>query len=185
MGSTSKIHGFTSACEAARSVLGQERYSAVVAALPEFERQLAEKPGMPMQRIPSIHMATLLVLIADVGFASDVERVAEVGIEQMKQDMSGVYRLLIKVASLDAIIRKATSIYATYTDNGVMNAERVDSRRTQVSIVGVEHSHPSYWAYQRGCIQGVLNMAGHRVSVKLASGGNTSPRGEFLVEQLD
>lgn len=181
---TSKAQGYTSACEAAKQVLGATKWAAVVQALPPEERALAEKPPLPMAKLASRQVQVLLSTIGRVGFDGDSSRMWEIGAQQMRNDLGGVYRVLIKVASLDAIIKKAASIYGTYTDNGQMMAERVGEKKTRVTLVGVEDADPSYWSYQRGCILGVLEAAGHKVSVEITAGGGNATQGEFEVLEL-
>jgi uncharacterized protein (TIGR02265 family) len=179
---TGKAAGFTTMIELLRDRLGAARFGAVQAALSPETRALIQTPPLATTWHEIRPWFELLEVAERVGFGGRTEAMAELGRAQMHRDMNTIYKVFIRLASAESIIKRAAAIYSTYTTNGAMSAHRRAPRECEVRMRDVHYATPGFWAFQRGCLTGVLEVAGVKGSTcEIQSGGGTSTECLFVV----
>jgi uncharacterized protein (TIGR02265 family) len=170
----SKAAGFNSYIETARTMLG-DRWPAVVALLSTEARAVVEKPPIPVTWLPDTHWNEVTLAMRKVAFADSPEGIGEIGRRQMHRDLSTIYKALMHLVSPTTVIKKAATIYATYTKNGRMSARAVADGVVEVRIDDMQEVIPEVWFYHVGSITGTLECTGAKnVRVTVKEGGGLS-----------
>lgn len=114
-----------------------------------------------------------------VAFGGKPGGMFQIGRHQMQRDMTGIYKIFVRMASPQTVISKAASIYGTYTTNGTMKAKQIEPNVAEVTIEGVDRGMPGYWEYQRGTITGVLEQTAKDLSCEIVDGGGMTTRAVY------
>ncbi len=176
---SAKAAGFISLIAVLREDLG-DRFAKVHDALPAETQALVDKPPMPMSWMSQHHFESLLDAIWRLGVGESADAITRLSRKQMTRDMSTIYKVLMHLASTEAVIKKSSTIYSTYTKNGVMSSRELGPKHAEITLQGMINPTPAWWAYQRGAILGVLDAAGTKApEVVIKEGGGTQPNAVF------
>lgn len=174
-GRIAKAQGFTSFVSVLREQLAPSTFERLAAALPPQTRAVVDKPPMAMSWIPQEHFDALLTATWDLAVAKNEEAMVDLSRRQMVHDMSTIYKVLMHLASVDAVLKKSATIYSTYSQNGRMVSRSLEPKHAEIAMEDVESGTPAYFAYLRGAIIGVLEAAGTKsFKVVMKSGGGSS-----------
>jgi uncharacterized protein (TIGR02265 family) len=177
-----KAAGFTTAVALLREMLGAARFADVYAAASAETRELIDHPPLAMGWLDLRPWFELLEVAERVEFGGRTEAMADLGRAQMRHDMSGIYKVFVRFATPESILKKTASIYGMYSKNGTMSARQLGPGAAEIELKDVRYTTPGFWAFQRGCILGVLEIAGVKgAECELRSGGGNSSEGVFTV----
>jgi hypothetical protein len=169
----SKAAGLASYLAVLRDTLDGAQWDDYLARLPADTRRIVLEPPLPMTWIPDRHFQAALDAAAEL---VTLQKMFEIGREQMRRDMGTVYRVFIAMATMDRLLTRAAAIYGTYTRNGRMRSERVDRNTARVHIEDVNKTSPALWEYQRGNVFGVIEFARIKdPKVEIEAGGGHGP----------
>lgn len=162
-----------------RDLIGADAWHALVHALPPETKALIDKPLMPIAWQPDHHWNDIVALLAAGPFKGSPASFTELGRRQMHRDLSTLYKALMHLVSPETVIKKAATIYGTYTKNGQMSAKSIGKNRVEVRIDDLIEATTETWLYHVGSITGTLECTGAKnVSVKITEGGG---RGRYCV----
>jgi uncharacterized protein (TIGR02265 family) len=169
---TSKAQGFNSFVRTVREEIGPEEWSKVVAELSPATKKLVDSPPMPTSWVNDDHWNELYAVLSRTTFKSTPERYTEIGRRQLHRDLSTLYKMLMHLASPETVVKKAATIYNTYTKNGRMAADMVGERHAEVKVSDVEDAPAGVWHNHIGSITGTLECAGAKnIRVTVKDGG--------------
>ncbi len=93
-------------------------------------------------------------IVAILFFEGDSEKAAyEMGVYGGFKALKSYYKIFVKIASLDFVLRRVTSIYSTYYDSGYLKNTYRDSEKAIFEIYGLSKGEElnlwriSGWAY--------------------------------------
>lgn len=144
-----------------RSMVAPERFSAWVRTLPPATAALIHQPRLAQEWIALEIISPLYTSSLDGLFDGDTERMYELGRQQLRNDMSGIYRVFLRVASPAYVAEKTSAIYAVYArDCGTLSVlARTDH---SLDILVADRAFPStpFFEALRGSIAGALELTG-------------------------
>jgi hypothetical protein len=175
-----KGSGFLAIVNTLRVMLPEEAFERVVRALPADTAELVRKPPLPVAWVHSRHFFDVVGAAARVAFGGDEERLLEVGRRAMQGDLKTVYKMFIKLFSPGFVIERGTRLWQTYSRNsGHLRAAAVGDKACDVFYEDLPQKYmtTAYWAYQRGCLKGVIEATGMKnVQVDVLEGGGRENR---------
>jgi hypothetical protein len=178
---TGKASGFASFVDTIKITVGDRTFRAILEAVPEGTRDMATRQHMPMAWLPISAFYDLIEETVRQGFAGRPDGMFDIGRQQMKRDMTGIYKMFVRMASPQTVIAKAASIYGTYTTNGKMTARQIEPNVAEVTLDGVDRGMPGYWEYQRGTITGVMEQTTKNIRCEIREGGGAGIRTVYRV----
>ena len=182
MGTQSKATGFISFLSTLEGMLPPDDFARFLAAVPAETKVLVDKPPLAMSWIDDDHFNALFKALDDSVARGNFAIFAEAGRQQMHRDMTTIYKLLMHLATPQMVIRKASTLYSTYTKNGSMIAKELGPRACVVTITNGDGIMPQTWIYHRGTIMGVLECAGVKApKVEVVKGGGHEAYCEYHV----
>jgi len=175
-----KGSGFLAIVNTLRAMLPEETFERMVRALPADTAELVRKPPLPVAWVVSRHFFDVVNAAARIGFGGEEERLLEVGRRAMQADLKTVYRMFIKLFSPGFVIERGTRLWQTYSRNsGTLRAAAVGDKACDVFYEDLpkQYMTNAYWAYQRGCLKGVIEATGMKsVQVEVREGGGRENR---------
>jgi hypothetical protein len=168
-----KAAGFNTAVKVIREMCTPEEFAKLVASVSAEVREQIEHPPMPVTWLPNRFFHELIKVAHLNIFAGNDERIAEVGRRAVMNDLKTLYKMFIRFMSPGFVIDRAAGLWHTYTRlNGDVTATRSSETSADILYQGVVSCSPTFWAYQRGAIRGVVEATGlKQVSVETLSGG--------------
>lgn len=176
-----KAAGFITVSELLREAASPDDWRDYLAALPPDIAKLVEHPPFPSAWLPSRVFFTMLDIAGQKLMRNDPQRAFELGRQQMRRDLTGIYRIFIRIASPQYVIERAAKIWGTYTRNaGEFRVVEKGDRNTTAECAGIPFPSPFYWSYLRGCVHGSLELTGVKgLDVSIVEGGDYQPRALF------
>jgi uncharacterized protein (TIGR02265 family) len=179
-----KASGFNSMVATARAMLTPEVMAVVMRRLSPATAALVETPPLPVTWLPVAHYGEVVSTVLSVGFGGDEKRMVEMGRRAFKQDLSGMYRVFIKLMSPQHVIERASKIWLTYNrNNGILRALPSGPQRCDVIYEGIVGVYPGFWSFQRGCLTAAVQATGYQqAQTTLVRGGGRSGDATFTIE---
>jgi hypothetical protein len=84
----------------------------------------------------------------------------ELGYQNAKNDMKGMYRVLLKVATLEMVIKQAAVIWKTYHGQGKASVQRLPEKRFIFIVENYPEIPKKFLDVLTGYITGLANLAG-------------------------
>jgi hypothetical protein len=95
-----------------------------------------------------------------------------IGLEAVKDDLSGIYRIFLLVVSPEFVLGKAPLLFNTYYDTGTMTVTNSARGRARAQWSGCAGFDRNVWLDLQGSCQAGLEAAGARdVVINLLAGG--------------
>lgn len=161
-----KIKG--SAISAVRDIAkkqGEEFYQKWLASLPQEEQdtynRLLAISWYPLPMSENCGIGELAKML----YPNDSKALRKVGALQVKESLNSVYRLFLKIPSLDFVLGKSVQMWKTFHDTGEFNHTK-EGNQSIITIKKYE-TMPSYlrqviW----GSIEGITDLVGKEVDVQ-------------------
>jgi hypothetical protein len=164
-----KAAGFNSLMRVLHDMVTPAAHARFVALLPEATRALVSSPPLAISWLPLEHSAPVYEVAYESLFARDDEAMLELGRKQLRTDMTGIYRLLLRAATPAFVAGHVGKIYGTYTrDCGTLRVEVHSANELTLLMDGRPFSSRPFCSYMRGSILGVLQLTGVRnLSVRM------------------
>jgi hypothetical protein len=172
-----KAQGLLSIIAILRERLSPESFRAMVEALPAPTRAVVDNPPLPMTWLPAEIYFDLLDTLDRKVWPNDPEQIVALGRERMKRDLKTIYKVLMHVMSVQAVLQKGSAIWHTYTrDVADMAVRQAGDREATVSYTNAALANPAFWHFQRGAVPGIIESGGAKnVSVRVIDGGGHAP----------
>lgn len=168
-GPSIKGSGFNSYVLAASESIGPSALAAVTAALLPETAALLQHPPLAVSQIPIATYVDFTEALLLHGLKNNERELRRVGRIQLRNDLNGIYRLFIRMASPDYIITRAAQVYSTYwRNNGRIRTEKPSAKAVHVFYEDVPQIKSYFWELQSGAIQSALETCGaEQVSVEI------------------
>lgn len=178
-----KASGCNSVIETLRSMVHPEDFARFVDKLPPRSKALVEHPPIAMAWVPLEDMAVIFRLAHLHLFAGIDSRMEDLGRRQIRADLTGIYRLLMRIPSPAYIISQTAKLYATYARScGEMRIVRNEPNWVEAEIIGRPHTSTAFWRYFGGNIFGIIDLAQVRSpTVALVAGGGDENWARFAI----
>ena len=158
-----KAAGFNSLMQVLHDMVTPEAHARFVAALPDATRALVLSPPLAISWLPLEHSAPVYEVAYETLFARDDEAMLRLGRKQLHNDMTGIYRLLLRATTPAFVAAHVGKIYGTYTrDCGTLRAEAPTGTALALLMEDRPYSSRPFCSYMRGSILGVLELTGVR-----------------------
>jgi hypothetical protein len=178
-----KAAGFNSLIAVLRGMVPAPAFESFVAALPRECGDLIREPPLAVSWLPVAHVAPVHQGAFEHLFAREPAKMCELGRLQLRADMSGIYRLAMRVATPAYIAERTSKIYALYARGcGTMRTLVDQPGRLEILVENRPLPSSAFYHYIRGNILGVIELTGvKRVSATILEGGGDSARCLFRV----
>lgn len=156
-----KAAGVNSVISVLASMVAPAAFQAWSRQLPPATLSLIERPRLPQSWVPLEDINPLWTSSLTGLFGGDLSKLFELGRLQLRADMSGIYRVFLRVASPGFVADRAAAIYGVYGQNCGSLAV-VGRTPTTLDIAVTERPLPSaaVYEYLRGSIAGALELTG-------------------------
>jgi hypothetical protein len=181
-----KAAGFNSLIAVLRGMVSAPAFENFVAALPRECADLIRQPPLAVSWISLEHSVPVHQAAFEHLFAREPAKMCELGRLQIRADLTGIYRLAVRVAAPAYIFARTSKIYALYARGcGTLRMVVDQPGRVELLVEDRPFTSPAFYHYFRGNILGVTELTGvTRISVTIVEGGGSSSRCLFRVTWL-
>ena len=160
----SKGAGFTTVLAVLRERVPAPRFDAFVASLPAGTAALVHAPPLAVAWLPIEHFYAVVAGAQRTLFDDSPEGVVELGYRSIGRDLNLLYRVLVRVSSVEAMLSRAARLWDTYNRNhGAISVQMRSRTVADVTYEGIPpHAPAAFWAYQRGALRAVVEATGLR-----------------------
>jgi hypothetical protein len=160
----SKGAGFTTVVAVLRESAPEARFEAYLASLPPATAALARTPPMAIAWLPIEHFYALIDRAQRVLLSHDPDGIAEVAYKSIGRDLNVLYRMFVRVSSVEGILSRTARLWDAYNRNHGTIAVTMRSRTSaDVTYEGIPtYAPPAFWAFQRGALRAVIEATGVR-----------------------
>lgn len=178
-----KAAGLNSLVTVLRTMVSGDAFDAFVAELPPACAALIRQPPLALSWISLEHAAPLFPLSFERLFDRDPAKMFELGRLQLRADMTGIYRIFLRIASPRIIGARTGEIYRMYTrECGTLRTVVDEPGHLELLVQDRSFASPALYHYLRGCVFGVFELTGvKRLVVTQIEGGGDSSRCQFRV----
>jgi hypothetical protein len=178
-----KAAGFNSFIATLRGMVTGPAFDELVTVLPRACAALILEPPLAMSWIPLEHIEPAYPLVFERLFDRDPVKMFELGRAQLRADMSGIYRMFLRVATPAFVAARASEIYAVYArDCGTMRPVMEQPGRIEILLEGRPFPSPAFYYYLRGSVFGAIELTGvKQLSVTIVEGGANSSRCQLRI----
>lgn len=173
-----KAAGFNSLVATLRGMVPGPDFDAFVAGLPRACADLILEPPLAMSWISLEDAEPVYALTFERLFNRDPNRMVELGRAQLRTDMTGIYRMFLRVASPAFVAARTSEIYGVYArDCGTLRTVVEQPGRIEILLADRPFPSPAFYHYLRGSVLGAMELTGvKQLSVTIAEGAGNSTR---------
>jgi len=155
--------GVNSLIQVLRQMSNAERFAQFERHLPPQTAALIERPRLAQEWVPLEEAAGLYAAAVTHLFDGDMARLYEVGRQQMRKDLSGIYRVFMRVASPAFVAGRAGALFEVYgRDAGTLSVGARTDTSMELILANRPFASPAYFEALRGSIAGTLELTGVR-----------------------
>lgn len=156
-----KAAGLNSFCAMLARQVPPRAFEAWVNALPPATADLVLRPRYAQEWVPLELMHPLYVSALEDLFHDDTAPMFEAGRQQLRNDLTGIYRVFLRVASPAFVAERAAAIYGVYA-RGCGTLSVADRGEHFLDVKLEQRPFPSegFFHSLRGCIHGALELTG-------------------------
>ncbi len=178
-----KAAGFNSLVATLRGMVPGPAFDEFVAGLPRVSAALILEPPLAMSWIPLEDAMPVYTVASERLFQRDPIKMFELGRTQLRADMTGIYRMFLRVASPAFIAARSSEIYKLYTRGcGTLRTVIEQPGRIEVLLEDRPLPSPAFYHYLRGTVFGAMELTGvKQLNVTIAEGGGNSSRCLFRI----
>lgn len=130
------------------------------------------KQTLEFHWIPIEVITRYFELAAPLLYPGDSQGLRRIGREMARDHLQGVYRIVLRVVTVEYIIEKAARLWRTYHQIGTTRMERPGERMLQFVVMGYPDLPAAFRECTCGYIAGVLELAGAKDIHVLKSNDN-------------
>jgi hypothetical protein len=178
-----KAAGFNSLVAVLRTMVPPPDFAAYVDGLPKPCAALIREPPLAVSWVPLADVEPVFSRSFVDLFHRDPARMFELGRLQLRADMTGIYRMFLRIASPQFVTARTADIYRMYArECGTMRVLADQPGRIDVQIEDRPFASSAFYHYLRGSIFGVIELTGvKRLGVAIVDGGGDLPRCHFRI----
>ncbi len=156
-----KAAGVNSVIAVLAGMVPAPAFAAWVKQLPQATASLIERPRLPQSWVPLADINPLWTESLTGLFHGELHKLFELGRLQLRADMSGIYRVFLRVASPGFVADRAAAIYGVYGQNcGALSVVARTSSSLDIAVTQRPLPSPAVYEYLRGSIAGALELTG-------------------------
>ena len=154
-----------------KDLFGADARRKVEEKLPAETLAIAADKALQKKWVDIAHLEAVYQAMIDELFDGDVSRVEEVGRHKVRNDISGPFRVFLKVVSPQYLASHFESFWRLYNDTGSVKLLE-QGKKSAHGAVYFEKPHPAFWRDILGGFAGALEAAGaENVKVQVLHGG--------------
>ena len=156
-----KAAGVNSVIAVLATMVPKPAFDAWVRQLPPSTASLIERPRLPQSWVPLADINPLWTESLTGLFGGDLQKLFELGRLQLRADMSGIYRVFLRVASPAFVADRAAAIYGVYGQHcGTLAVVARTANTLDIAITQRPLPSAAVYEYLRGSIAGALELTG-------------------------
>lgn len=173
-----KAAGFNSLIATLRGMVSASAFDDFVASLPPACAALIREPPLALSWIRLSSVAPIYPDIFERLFNRDPVKMFELGRAQFRADLSGIYRMFLRVASPTFVAERTSDIYKLYTrECGTLRTVLNQPGRIEILLEGHPFGSLAFYHYLRGSMFGAIELTGvSQLNVVIIDGGGDSSR---------
>ncbi|MCD4814569.1 hypothetical protein K8S19_12870 [bacterium] len=133
-----------------------------------FLSSLSEEEKVRYQRTISVSWVAIEIVSAFITKAtrvlypgmSEKQALREFGIELARDNINGIYKIIVKIISLEYFMKQAAKLWQTYHDSGEAHVERIGEKELAFVVEKFAHMPVSIYESTGGYITGMGMMSG-------------------------
>jgi uncharacterized protein (TIGR02265 family) len=110
--------------------------------------------------VPIEFIARLFAAAAPVLFPGEPRAIRELGRTIARDNLTGIYRMLLRIVSIPFAIERASSLWSTYNDSGDASITRVGEDRARMTVANYAAFPEATVEETAGYIEGVALLCG-------------------------
>jgi hypothetical protein len=127
------------------------------------EEYRAYRTAMPISWVPEVAATRIFKAAGDILFPGAPSPLIEVGRGMAKANMTGIYSMLLRLATIPFIMSQASRLWRTYHDTGEASvAEEKGAKRLTMTVAGFPELPSDMRQVLRGYLIGLGELTGAR-----------------------
>lgn len=123
----------------------------------------------PVEEIPE--KGDVFQAAAEVLFPGDPEGMRKVGRLNAVESLTGIYKLFLRIPSIEFVIGRAAKLWRSYQDTGIATAEDFAANSGAFVVRGYPDLREDFREYLAGYVAGVLEVTGAKnIRVRIDDG---------------
>lgn len=157
-----------------RERFGVKGWDALLARVGPETRAVYHMPIQPKGTVSFDHVSNLLVGVEAEFAAAEPRVLFQLGLHNSSEDLSATQRLLMKLISVEWVLKAAAMLWKQRVINGgTMDIERQGKNHVLARVTGFAQPTPQWWNYLTGWFTTAIEYSGGtRVQVKWLGGGS-------------
>ncbi len=112
---------------------------------------------LPIEQITRFYELAMPLLFPDKPLA---EGLWQLGYQNAENDMKGLYRFILRVFSLETVIKQAAAIWKLYHEKGEASVQRVSAKNIKFLVKNYPEIPKSFREQLSGYISGLISLTG-------------------------
>lgn len=173
-----KAAGVNSVIAVLATMVPKPAFEAWVQQLPQATASLIKHPRLPQSWVPLADINPLWTDSLPGLFHGELHKLFELGRLQLRADMSGIYRVFLRVASPAFVADRAAAIYGVYGQHcGALDVVARSNNSLDIAITERPFPSAALYEYLRGSIAGALELTGvNNLRVEMVAAPNDHER---------
>ena len=173
-----KAAGFNSFIATLRRMVPGPAFDEFVVGLPRESAALILEPPLALSWIPLEHAEPVYTIAFERLFNRDPVKMFELGRAQVRADMTGIYRMFLRITSPAFVAARTSDIYKLYVRGcGTLRIVGEQPGRLEVLLEGRPYPSAPFYHLLRGTVFGTMELTGvKQLNVIIVEGGGNSPR---------
>ena len=141
-----------------------DRYEEWIASLSENSRNIYKDIILSGNWYPLIDAIILPTeKIGEIFYNSEIKQLAyDIGKASALQALSGVYKIFVRIASLEFVLKRIKTIFSTYYSTGVFKLVKNDKRIISFEITGFKKGEELIFERIAGWVDGIFNIVSNK-----------------------
>jgi hypothetical protein len=143
------------------TAMGEETVSRFLQSLTPEDRKcfqaLLPTDKLPIEQVTRFYEALVPVLFPDKSLAKGLW---QLGYQLAQNDMKGIYRALLRIATVEMVIKQAAMIWQTYNEKGQASVQRVNNKKYVFIVENYPEISKNSRIVNDGYITGLCNLTG-------------------------
>jgi uncharacterized protein (TIGR02265 family) len=127
-----------------------------------LQEQEVFRSAMPVSWVPVELMARYFQAAAEVAFPGDPLGLRKVGAGIARDNLNGVYKILLRVVSVPVLIQQSAKIWSVYQEKGLPSVQRDGDHAGSFMVTDFPDLPPAFREQIAGYLEALLEMSGAR-----------------------
>jgi len=142
-----------------------DKYNVWIDELPEKTKNYFTNAILPGNWYPLEEAVLIPTKIAgEIFYNGDIEKIGyEMGKESALEALTGIYKIFVKIASVDFVLKRVKTIFSTYYSSGKFEIVSRDEKRIEFLVSGYDKGSELIFDRISGWIDGVFSVISNEI----------------------